>query len=245
MSGGKPMMQNWNPEAVVFMQDAIAYCGYAEKLAAALTPYLPSEGHICDAGCGIGALSLALAKRAYRVTAVDVSQAAISALKEKASAENLQAVCADIFTMQPEKPYDAMVFCYFGRTEEILRIAKRQCAGRVIIVKRDCTEHRFSMGRIAQPLHRCEMTRKMLQSEHIPFASERLTLELGQPFRSMEAALTFFRLYNKSNLSVSENAVAPRLRRTQNTEFPLYLPELRQMEIFVLQAKDIPPTYET
>ena len=244
MSGGKPMMQHWNAEAVGFMQDAMAYCGYAEKLAAALTPYLPSKGHICDAGCGIGALSLALARRAYCVTAVDISEAAINTLKEKPLSENLQAVCADIFTMQPEKLYDAMVFCYFGRTEEILRIARRQCAGRVIIVKRDCSEHRFSMGRIAQPLHRCEMTRKMLQSERIPFQSERLSLELGQPFRSMEAALAFFRLYNKSNHSVTENTVAPRLRRTQNAEFPLYLPELRQMEIFVLQAQDIPPTYE-
>lgn len=243
MPRGKPMMQHWSREAVDFMRDAVAYCGYAEKLAAALRRYLPSDGHICDAGCGIGALSIELARHCRAVTAVDVSQAAIDALQGTGCVHNLHPVCADIFTMRPVPPYDGMVFCYFGRTEEILRIAKRQCVGTVVIVKRNCAEHRFSMGRLPQPQHRNETTRELLQSEHIPFRSESLSLELGQPFRSMDDALTFFRLYNKSDVAVTEELIAPRLRKTDCAEFPLYLPELREMEVFVLQAKDIPPHY--
>lgn len=237
------MMQIWNADAAAFMRDAITYCHYAERLAAVLLKYLPAEGHICDAGCGIGALSAVLAQSCREVTAVDISQTAIDTLRLNSSDKNLHAVCADIFTMQPKTPYDAMVFCYFGRTDEILRIAKRQCVGRVLLVKRDCAAHRFSMGYVEQPLHRRDMTRELLLAEHIPFVSERLSLELGQPFRSMDDALSFFRFYNTSDIPVTEEAVLPRLRKTQDAEFPYYLPELRQMELFVFRTQDIPPAY--
>lgn len=237
------MMQIWDGAAVAFMRDAIAYCNYAERLASVLVKYLPADGHICDAGCGIGALSIALAQFCREVTAVDISQTAIDTLRQSSSAENLHAVCADIFTMQPKTLYDAMVFCYFGRTDEILRIAKRQCAGRVLLVKRDCAAHRFSMGQVEQPLHRRETTRELLLAEHIPFSSECLSLELGQPFRSIDDAIAFFCLYNTSALPVTEASVLPRLEKTQNVKFPYYLPELRQMELFVFQTKDIPSAY--
>lgn len=237
------MMQIWDMAAVAFMRDAIAYCHYAERLAAVLLKYLPADGHICDAGCGIGALSAALARFCREVTAVDISQTAIDTLRQNSAAVNLHAVCADIYTMQPKAPYDAMVFCYFGRTDEILRIAKRQCVGRVLLVKRDCAAHRFSMGHVEQPLHRRETTRDLLLAEHIPFSSERLSLELGQPFRSLDDALAFFRLYNTSDIPVTEASVLPRLQKTQNAEFPYYLPELRQMELFVFETRDIPAAY--
>lgn len=237
------MKQIWNADAVAFMRDAIAYCHYAERLAAALLKHLPIDGHICDAGCGIGALSAVLARSCREVTAIDISQTAIDALLQNSAEKNLHAVCADICTMQPKTPYDAMVFCYFGRTEEILRIAKRQCAGRVLLVKRDCAVRRFSVGHVAQPLHRRETTRELLLAEHIPFSSECLSLALGQPFRSMNDALAFFRLYNTSDIPVTEESVLPRLQKTQDAEFPYYLPELRQMELFVLQSRDIPPAY--
>lgn len=243
MPRGKPMMQIWDASAVAFMRDAIAYSDYTERLASVLVRYLPTDGHICDAGCGIGALSVELARSCREITAVDISQTAIDTLRESTNAENLHAVCADIFAMQPKTPYDAMLFCYFGRTDEILRIAKRQCAGRVLLVKRDCSEHRFSVGRVEQPLHRHETTRELLLSEHIPFLSESLSLELGQPFRSIDDALVFFRLYNTSDLPVTEASVLPRLRKTQDAQFPFYLPELRKMELFVFETQDIPSSY--
>lgn len=237
------MMQIWDAAAVAFMRDAITYCRYADRLAEILRKHLPTDGHICDAGCGIGALSVALARSCREVTAVDISQTAIDTLRQTSSEENLHAVCADIFTMQPKTPYDAMVFCYFGRTDEILRIAKRQCNGSVLLVKRDCAAHRFSVGHVEQPLHRRETTRELLLAEQIPFSSECLSLELGQPFRSIDEALAFFRLYNTSELPVTEASLLPRLQKTQDTEFPYYLPELRQMELFVFQTEDIPPNY--
>ena len=42
-----------------------------------------------------------------------------------------------------------MVFCLFGRTEDTLRIAKKQCRGKIFLVKRDYSHHRFSAGKVS------------------------------------------------------------------------------------------------
>ena len=52
-------MFQWNEEKLRFMEDAAAWGDFHARLAATLAPYLPGDGHICDAGCGTGHLSLA------------------------------------------------------------------------------------------------------------------------------------------------------------------------------------------
>ena len=54
------MMQAWTPEGMAFLQDAMACCGYYPALARRIAPYLPKQAHVCDAGCGLGGLSVAL-----------------------------------------------------------------------------------------------------------------------------------------------------------------------------------------
>ncbi len=227
------MMQRWSAQTIAFLRDAADYGEYHQQLAAHLLPYLPRDGHICDAGCGTGDLSLELAKHCRRVTAVDQSEAAIHALKKRGCPENLQPICADIFLMQAH--YDAMVFCYFGRISEVLSLARQQCGGTVIFAKRNCNEHRFSVGK-APYQHFTQNTADLLRENRIPFQRESLSLEFGQPFRSMEAALEFFRLYNRSEQDVSASVIAPRLVETEQSEFPLYLPMKREMELFIFQA---------
>ena len=75
-------MFQWNEEKLRFMEDAAAWGDFHARLAAALAPYLPGDGHICDAGCGTGHLSLALSPYVRQVTAVDVSGEALALLAE-------------------------------------------------------------------------------------------------------------------------------------------------------------------
>lgn len=63
-------MFQWNAEKVRFMEDAAAWGDFHARLAAELAPYLPRNGHVCDAGCGTGHLALALSPYVKRVTAV-------------------------------------------------------------------------------------------------------------------------------------------------------------------------------
>lgn len=104
------------------------------------------NAHVCDAGCGIGELSLALKPYCRHVTAVDADALAIKTLKAHLI-EGVIAICGDVEALTPKEPYDAMVFCLFGRTEDTLRIAKKQCRGKIFLVKRDYSHHRFQRGK--------------------------------------------------------------------------------------------------
>lgn len=117
----------WTEESIAFLRDAAAMNRYYETVAEKVTPQLPENAHVCDAGCGIGELSLALKPYCRHVTAR----------------------CGDVEALTPKEPYDAMVFCLFGRTEDTLRIARKQCRGKIFLVKSDYSHHRFSAGKVS------------------------------------------------------------------------------------------------
>lgn len=232
------MMQWWSPDAIRFMRDASEYGDYYARLAERLMQWIPADGHVCDAGCGLGYLAQALARRCRRVTAIDRSEAAIAALRARTAEPNLTVLCKDLFLMPSAPRFDAMTFCYFGRIEEILHLTKRLCRGTAVVIKRDCREHRFSVD--AAALHRDiqPAAEAFLRERGIPFHAEKLELELGQPFRTMEDAMAFFRLYSKGG-ELTEQWVAARLTETGRADYPLYLPEIRKMAILVLRSEDI------
>ena len=71
----------WTDESIAFLRDAAAMNRYYETVAERIAPQLPENAHICDAGCGIGELSLALKPYCHHVTAVDADALAIKTLK--------------------------------------------------------------------------------------------------------------------------------------------------------------------
>ena len=236
------MMQWWTPDAVRFMRDASEYGAHYTLLSEYLMRWLPAGGHVCDAGCGLGYLAQALAAHCRCVTAIDRSEAAIAAALARDLPGNLRFYCDDVFAMHPDPLYDAMTFCYFGRTEEILCAAKRQCSGVAVMVKRDCSERRFSVSQTRTHRDVRASAEELLRSLKIPFEISHLALELGQPFRSMGDAVRFFSLYNEGK-EISESWVASRLQETGRADFPLYLPETRNMAIIALEAKAIPEEF--
>lgn len=86
-----------------------------------------------------------------------------------------------------------MVFCFFGTGNEALRIAKEQCCGPVIIIKKGWSEHRFSLGKQKMGHESYTDTMALLDGYGIPHTGETLTLEMGQPFRSLDDACRFLR----------------------------------------------------
>ena len=232
------MMQAWTPEGMAFLQDAMACCGYYPALARRIAPYLPKQAHVCDAGCGLGGLSVALLPYCRHVTAVDRAAAPLENLRQRAGHDpRLTVRLGDIRCLPPETPYDAMVFCLFGDVEEALTVVRQQCRGTVLLIRRDYAYHRFSTGRVPVGFTAAD-SEDTLRHLGLSYRMERFSLEFGQPFRSLEDAQRFFRLYDRSG------AVEPPLHRLvpgPGPEFPYYLPNRKEL---CLLAVEIPAMEE-
>ena len=239
-------MFHWTDEGIRFMADAANETDFHRRLAAELLPYLTPEDAVCDAGCGLGHLSLALSPYVRTVTAVEREQRALAVLERELALrhiENVYPCCEDVFAHRPEKPYDAMVFCFFGSMDEILSVAKTQCRGRVIAVKRDQTAHRFTVTR--QPLggsHGLEAACRRLEELGIPYDLRRTAFRFDQPFRSWEDARRFFALYRRGDDAalITDDFLRERLERTDDPQFPWRLPSLRRLGLLALDALQIP-----
>ena len=229
----------WTEESIAFLRDAAAINRYYETIAERVAPQLPKDAHVCDAGCGVGELSLALKPYCHHVTAVDADALAIKTL-EAHLIKGVTAICGDVEALTPKEPYDAIVFCLFDRTEDTLRIARKQCRGKIFLVKSDYSHHRFSAGKVSLGEYTAGSTENVLREKGIPYAVERFTAEFGQPFRSLEAAERFFALYNRNESeALSKDEIRARLTSGPSAEFPYYLPHEKALCLFTIETAAI------
>ena len=133
-------MAFWNPDKIRYMEDAAAQLPFSEQLASQASAFLPRDSIVCDAGCGLGFLSMALAPYCREVIAADNDDAVLAVLRRHLTQRpvaNVTPVCCDIFDLPIDVKYDAMVFCFFGSIAETLACAKKNCRGPVIMFKKD------------------------------------------------------------------------------------------------------------
>lgn len=238
-------MYRWSPDSIRFRMDAAQYTKYDDNIVAQILPYLSADAHVCDAGCGLGFTSLALARYCARVSAVDTSREALEVLRGNVKLQNIGNIDvfeSDLFSMEPKQVYDAMLFCFFGRVEETLRAAKAQCAGTVYLVKKNWQNHRFTPGQV--PLKRFTFQQTLLELDalRIPYRAETFPIEMGQPFRSTEDALLFFETYRQEDddEDITPEQVKRLLRANDSDVFPYFLPSGRTLGIVAVDTKDIP-----
>jgi hypothetical protein len=79
----------WNDDTVRWYLAADAYTGYSEKLAALIAPMVEGLSTLCDVGCGLGLIDLALSRHLEKITCIDVSAAAIDALKQAVAVKKI------------------------------------------------------------------------------------------------------------------------------------------------------------
>ena len=239
------MMQMWEQDMVRFMEDASEYADYHQQLADRLVPWLSPEMHICDAGSGLGYLSLALAPCVKQVTAVERHPRAAAVLEKKSREKgigNVISCCGAMEETIPAKPYDAMVFCFFGSVEEILSLAKAQCRGEVFVITRNYTTHRFSVGQHASGSFGYQTFRETLALQGIPVEEELFALEFGQPFRSFADARRFYEMYSKdpNREVITDEFLREKLIETGEETFPYYLSHRRNLALLRFRVSDIP-----
>lgn len=224
------MMQLWTNDHIRFMVDAAEFGTFHRQLAQQILPFLPQGGQICDAGCGLGHLAIELSPYFSSVTACDRANAPLRYLRQH-SPENLTILQGDIAANPPDVPYDAMIFCFFGDPQQILSVAQRQCGGEVVVIQRAAHYHRFA-AQDASPHYRYDRElAKLLQEKNIPYQTQQLSLEFGQPFRNHADVFRFFRLYDQGK-PLTENEILSRLCPIDDhPEFSWYLPQNRELII--------------
>ena len=237
---------HWTAEMVAYMEAAAERSDFYQQIARAAAEAAPGGGVICDAGCGLGFSSLALAPYFQKVVAADRSAEALAVLRRKNTCPNLEIREGDLFAQPPDTPYDAMLFCFFGSAEEILRCARQQCRGRVVAVKPTRSRHRFSRGKVPDHRQVSAALEDRLAALGIPFARRDLTLRLDQPLKSVDDGLRFFRLYSRDAdpREITEDFVRARLEPLDDPDYPYRLPVERQVSVLSFDAKDIPPETE-
>lgn len=232
-------MFEWTEERVSFMADACERTDFHEKLAALLSPYLKRTDSVCDAGCGLGYLSLALAPLVGHVTAAERDDRALDVLRcqlARRHIRNVTPLCTDVLAYTPSEPFDAMVFCFFGSMEEILAAALRQCRGTVLAVVRDDVCHRFSGAPRAPGRHSFDAACGVLDAHGIPYTAQRAALDFPQPFRTLEDARTFLTLYGGG--APAEDDLRAKLISTGDPDFPWQLPGVRRFGMIAFSTEE-------
>ena len=237
---------DWTEERVAYLEAAAEGSDYYERIAQAAAEAAPGAGVICDAGCGLGFSSLALARHFKKVVAAERSHQALTALRAKPLPPNLELLEGDLFAHPPAEPYDAMLFCFFGSAGEILRCARAQCRGRVVAVKAVQTGRRFSQGPVPGHRHGAAALEERLKALGVPYTRRELDLRLDQPLRSVADGVAFFRLYSRDPdpAALTEDFVRARLVAQDDPEYPYRLPAERRAAVIAFDVQDLPPVIE-
>lgn len=229
----------WTEESAAFWNDSAAYTKSYDLLAQKAAAHLTPGGNLFEGGCGLGHLSVALAKRGYDVTAMDLSPLPLQYIP---GTSGLTVRQGDAFALPAEEVYDSGVFCFFGSVDETLRWARTHCRDQLILFKKNWGTHRFTRDGEAVRKFTYPLTLSRLDELGVSYRAETFDVDMGQPFRSLADAVRFFRLYDPAG-AMTESEVRARLTETDDAAFPFFLSAVRPVGMIVLAAEDIRKTY--
>lgn len=232
---------DWSPEKIAWYADACEYSGNDrnKKLAEAILDVLPPRPHVCDIGCGIGAVSLELAERASKVTAVDINGDAVEYLRKAAllrGFSNIETFVGDFRKLQPPLPKaDCAVLCMLGG-KGYIEEAKLWADGKILVITNPSDSHSFSSKPKIREKQNVEKLRSYLLENSYSFSEKVISTSSGQPFRRFEDAISFISNYDSpKNRQDIIKMLNERLEETGRSDFPLYLPNNKDYLILTVK----------
>lgn len=236
-------MYKWEPEKIRFMKDASEFSSYHEILGTWLKPYILPQDSVCDAGCGLGYLSLQMAVFARSVTAVDIHDGALQVLRDNLQEKNIgnvKVIHESVFQLVVEEKFDKMVFCFFGSVEEVLSLGRRLCRGDLFMITRNYNHHRFSKDAPRDGRESFDEICRVLCEKGIAFESKEMDIEFGQPFRYLSEVPKFFQMYQQytDTVGFTRDEMEGMVFQTQRKDFPFYLPKKRKIGLIRIINKE-------
>lgn len=235
-------MSSWTPDIVRFMEDAASVTDYFDVIARLCTRGLPLRSLVLDAGCGMGQLALSMAALGHTVHAVDKSVDAAAYAERYAgesSASRVTVRQGDFFQVAADaEPYDRMVFCLSARVEDAFSVARVNGAKSLMVINKvnGCTG---AVGddnnRLPRPVVRdIDRTLGILNERGIVCDVREMTLEFGQPFRTLDDAARYFSLFRTRSFphGVTRGELLKILEPYGERGFAYYLPVERHLAMF-------------
>ena len=225
----------WDRQTIGRYIDASSYTGFHKALAQKIVPYLEPEDRLLDLGCGLGKLDIEMAPYVSDITAVDISDSAISALRRDitlSGLKNLHARRCDVSKVTGR--FDVVFLSFFGRPKisDLLDLCNRRIIRIVSAGKKSALypEKRRRKAKID-----VTFIQEELLSLGIDHKMELCSLEFGQPLRTRRDA----ELFVLSNAPESEpeeinDFLSENLEHTGREDFPFYLPYRKELGIFVI-----------
>ena len=228
----------WDEQGISWFLDAGVYTGFHQALAEKIKPYLEQKDTLCDLGCGLGRLDLELAPNVFEVTAVDISERAIDVLRRDAEAlglKNIKAEVRDVTTLT--EFFDVALLSFFGQSN--IGKFSQLCRRRLIRIVGADNSSNFYPER-----YRCEArdtvpsVRGELEVLGVGYELEMCSIEFGQPLRSRHDAEAYV-LRNAPEATAKEvnTFLKDRLESTGREDFPFYLPNKKELGIFIIDKE--------
>lgn len=237
------MMFLWKRRMAEFMSQAYEYNKSHHSFVNAIKAQINHDDIICDAGCGLGYISLALSPYCSQIHAVDLQDKPLKILKDnivKKEIKNILVKQEDIHNMTLNEIYDKMIFSFFGSIEEALSIGKEHCSGQIILLKNDARHHSMSVEKRAYKGPSFEKAKKYLEEHQIPYQVKRIKTEMGQPFRSIEDAVYFFNLYNRNpQKEIKEEDVIELLDPIDHPEYVYFYSVKKDIAIITVESYNL------
>jgi SAM-dependent methyltransferase len=217
--------------------DASSYTGFHKALARKIIPHLKADDTLCDAGCGLGRLGIELAPYVKELTAVDVNEEVIAAVRRDADAAGLRDLHTKIIDAELlTERFDVVLMSFFGESNfsHILKLCRRKLI-RIVSASNSSS--------LYPERYRCTVKSTVpgvedeLRSMGIDFSLELHSIEFGQPLRSRQSAERFI-LNNAPEATGKEVAdfLGINLVNTGRDDFPFYLPAIKELGIFTIDV---------
>ena len=229
----------WTKQRIDWYLDASRYGDFHQRLADTIRPYLLPQDRLCDMGCGLGGLDLALTPMVNHITCVDTDEAVLANLRQNAAEAgiaNLTTICGDardirevfdvVFMVFFGPPPQMMLDCLKLASRSLIRVANAKPEG-AALQPNGHSKKRETVPDIAALLDRTGHTYRLLRS----------TFEFGQPLRSEADAAAFIRCNSPTIADGELQAfLADNLVSTGRCDFPFYLPGRKELGIFIINA---------
>ena len=229
----------WSPEKIGWYADACEYSGNNrnQKLAESILESLPPNPRIGDIGCGIGGLSINLAKKASRVTAVDFNGDALNHFRriiERDLIKNIDILEGDFKTLESSALHaDCAVFCMVGDIDFINQ-AMRWTDNKLVLIIDNAENRSFASKLRKHTRLNPDEVRSSLTDAGLKFEEKSIEASFGQPFSGYDEAIKFFSCYDRdSSEDEIKCSLDKRLVKTGRADFPLYLPNDKEYLMFI------------